>query len=381
MHPHLSLCESSGMTLLSVKEAAATLRISVRLLRWLSRYSPKKDGRKLSVTETGEVEEEEVRSFDAYLWEDWGTRYVPKGIEVELRVEARGHCGLCDRPCAQLEMAHIKRKGREISHYSQHPHNLLNLCGGCHNRYDSDGDNSIDLTVVQHAKERSLSVLMEAVMRDVELARASQLAIRENVAKEVARALQELPALQIQSPLPSPEFWAGQARVIFRVTELPEASGISPTDVSTPAQFKDAVAQAAKFFEVNQPATSGVLNHYSQNVFSPDYPQQSEVPWDYLPEPPEPRPHECQAGCGESAMIDVISCSACHKESWEASDDESYTAEYLVKDGSYRIWSSNDGPRGDTHEAIECRDCGNDEMEVEFGSFCSYHKHIFNKED
>ena len=90
-------------------EAAYKLEITVPLLKWFTKYSPKRDGRKLNMEQNGEFSAEEIEKFNQYLWEEWPNEYVPIGIYLELKKEARGRCGCRQNSCSRLDAAHIKR--------------------------------------------------------------------------------------------------------------------------------------------------------------------------------------------------------------------------------------------------------------------------------
>jgi hypothetical protein len=171
------------------KEACYRLRITPTLLKWFTRYSPKKDGRKLQENAVGNFDPTELDAFDAYLCTAWSTRYVPTGIEAELLIEACGHCGLCGDPCETLKMAHILRKDVEVAFYFQHPNNLIMLCGTCHDRYDDLKLHTVSLAVIQAAKGRLTSRKMEAIDRDVERARAVREAVESAKADLSAKLL------------------------------------------------------------------------------------------------------------------------------------------------------------------------------------------------
>lgn len=159
------------------KEACHRLRITPTLLKWFASYAPKSDGRKLRQQSGGNFDAAELNAFDAHLCAAWSSKNVPAGIEVELYVEACGHCGLCGNPCEKLEMAHIERKNVEVLHYFQHPKNLIPLCGSCHNRYDDLNLKAVSLEVIRRAKDRLISRKMESIDRDVERASAVRAAV------------------------------------------------------------------------------------------------------------------------------------------------------------------------------------------------------------
>lgn len=364
---------------LSYKEAAVRLKITVRLLKWFQGHSPKRDGRKLVVSKNGLIEEDELLAFDAYLRSEWPSKYVPKGIEREIRCEAKGTCGLCEQRCNKPEMAHIERKDFELKYHCQHPHNLLSICGDCHNRYDSD-DTSIDHDVVRQAKDNRLSALLEGVGRDVAAANLASKIIEEEVAKAVAKALSEITPLQLQSPVPSAQFWQQQTKAIHDAIQLPPDSGVQ-TDVSTPSQFKDTVVATAKHCQPNQPATSGVLQHYAGHIFSTDADAPKDDPWDYIPDDvkyPVPEPQECQMGCGEATLIEFLYCCECGIDNYDLAGEEIYSMESAPEGGW--LFSVPDG-RGKRDVVVTCEECGCNRMEAEFESFCSYHKHMISKDD
>jgi hypothetical protein len=141
--------------------------MTVTLLQWFARYSPKRDGRKLQVGADQRIDETEAAAFDAYLRKRWEDKYLPVGISKEIARESRGRCGVCRDQSDAIEAAHIDRLGEELDHHCQHPHNLINLCSNCHTRYDVLKTISDD--TVKHVKEQLISQLMESVDRDVRM--------------------------------------------------------------------------------------------------------------------------------------------------------------------------------------------------------------------
>ncbi len=130
------------MAWLSEIQAAVRLRMSPRLLRWMSSYSPKCDGRKLgyrtAVDASREYEEAELVAFDKYLRAPWPTPpkgerpHRPEGILQEVKIEAGCGCALCEW-MNNCEAAHIEAVAKS---HSNHPHNLLWACPNHHTEYD-----------------------------------------------------------------------------------------------------------------------------------------------------------------------------------------------------------------------------------------------------
>ena len=123
-------------------EAAIHVRMSPKLLGWLTRYAPKwGDAIKLSFeTKDGEIyfSPKELKEFDKYLAQPWPKKntetrpHVPAGIVAEIKEECGHKCAICGESIG--EIAHI-----DPVHNSRnnHPHNLIYLCPTCHTKYDS----------------------------------------------------------------------------------------------------------------------------------------------------------------------------------------------------------------------------------------------------
>lgn len=161
-----------NVTIVGYLEAAERFRYTPHLLKWFCRYAAKPgEGRKLLEVTEGNFHESELIDFERHLWRPWPTRYVPAGISAELKREASGVCVTCSAPCDVLEESHIRRKGIELEHYCQHPHNLLLLCPTCHRRYDGPSQ-QLDFETVRHRKEVAQGRLLAEVDRQVAIARA-----------------------------------------------------------------------------------------------------------------------------------------------------------------------------------------------------------------
>jgi DnaJ-class molecular chaperone len=131
--------------LLNEYEAAAAVGISPTLLRWFTKHAPKRDDpRKLKIAKESKdtifFEENELRSFNEWLRLPWphkkGDRpRIPKGIRVEVRVEANGACAICNAHADTCEAAHLDPVSKSKCN---HPENLLWLCANHHTAYDDD---------------------------------------------------------------------------------------------------------------------------------------------------------------------------------------------------------------------------------------------------
>jgi len=344
-------------------EAAYHLQITVKLLSWFRSYSAKGDGRKLVVDDDGQIDDVEVQAFDAYLRGAWPSRNVPVGVTHELRREARGQCGCCAGPCSVLEEAHINRRGVEVEHYFQHPHNLILLCPTCHARYDSTTDKFINNEIIKHSKEVLLGRLMENVKTDIERARRVQTAAEELKAEWRARA-----GLSIDQrwEAGAVEFF-DQTVVASGLRQLPVAGAVR---VQSAADLKDGLAFLSGALAPTQPVTSSALDGYAEQVGVSLDPIEGD-PWGW-----SPKEGECSR-CGEAAMIEHAVCANC--ETSQYLDDEDQYHIDAHEDGGVRILTED--ARGEK-QAVRCDDCDSDHFtEIEYETYCSYCQHMVGKDD
>jgi 5-methylcytosine-specific restriction endonuclease McrA/tetratricopeptide (TPR) repeat protein len=131
-------------SVLTPTDAALFLGITPELLFAYVRYPVKKplgDDRRLRAHQSpGSTvfRRSDLEAFDAYLKEPWSRSAdrrpaIPDFIEHYLKVECGGQCARCGRGF-KLETAHIKDYATSLSH---HHHNLIRLCSGCHDEFDS----------------------------------------------------------------------------------------------------------------------------------------------------------------------------------------------------------------------------------------------------
>ncbi|ABR91928.1 Hypothetical protein mma_1030 [Janthinobacterium sp. Marseille] len=128
---------------LNIFEAAVLLSISPELLRWLTKYGAKSDGKKkLKVLrKAGDMlffDQDELVTFSNWLAEPWPTKkntrpIIPAGILTEIKTEAAGQCAICHSHKDSCEAAHIEPVSQSKNN---HPHNLLWLCANHHTKYD-----------------------------------------------------------------------------------------------------------------------------------------------------------------------------------------------------------------------------------------------------
>lgn len=337
------------MALISYKQAAHQLRVTVKLLKWYTRYGAL--GTTL-VEVNGEFDEAALGSFDQLLRGPWPKRYVPAGIADELRREARGACVLCGHASDVLEAAHVQRKDVEVAYYCQHPHNLIMLCPTCHSRYDQVG-RTVTHDVVQQAKTVALSRLMEDVDRDIQLAGIG----REQLSQLMSIGSQDLvPDSRRETLREFIQTLTGEPLADFHVRSL--ATRLS---------------EAAAHVSSTMPVTGSVLTAYSEELDRP-VPQRSEPSDVELWEGFEQRraPGECEQ-CGESTEIESGSCLDCDADLSDFAGDTAYE-----DNEGWRV-SRYDPQDGDTSERLRCPSCGSSNVDLEFTSLCGGCQHFVDR--
>jgi hypothetical protein len=345
---------SGGLTL---QEAAHKLRMSVELVRWFTRYSPKGDGRKLRRNADGRFDEDELEAFDAYLWESWPDKYPGSGILRELQLESRGRCGHCKDACDVRETAHIDRLNEELKHHCQHPHNLIELCRNCHGRYDTL--KTITNETVRHCKKQLTSALMEAVDRDVlmqkEIRRACSDELQNRVAAEVQRQLSVLSVAQRMT-------YHAESVVTGSAQSLP----LTTQEAGARLQFLSGSLAS------QSPITSALLHRYATQVSRAALPAPEsnvEEPFDDW----DSKPGACLR-CSGTALIDEVACADCGEvPEWPEHVSRNEDGTYTI---SKEVWRTKEP---DT-ETLSCADCGSGRFEVEFGSLCDYCSHMSAKD-
>lgn len=342
------------------KEACHHLRIMPQLLKWYGSYAPKPDGRKLQQVRSGEFDQSELDAFDKNLRTAWPTRSVPVGIERELLIEACGLCPLCQQPCEKPQTAHIRRKDVEVAFYYQHPENLILLCGTCHDRYDDPRLKSITLDVVLTAKDRLVSRKMEAIDRDVRLARG----LRDAVEAMKSSIRAELSGLASNSLL-----WQRDGGLLVRAA----ASSLAGSTAS-PILLSDeplTLASLSASLQPTQQVTHAVLDGYAMEATgsAPEAPPE----WDLI-----------EAGRAE---YECIVCTALKD-----------TVDYDCQDCGH-FGSNTDPPdgveendlgimvpvysdaRGDSYR-LACEECESENLEVSYPeSLCSACSYRESKDD
>ena len=332
--------------MLTYKEAAHRLRMTVKLLHWCTQHSIKGDDRKLFEAEPGKFEECELNEFNAHLHSAWNTRYVPAEVKRELQREARGQCGMCDATNDCLEMAHIDRKDNELSYHCQHPHNLMLLCPNCHSRYDMHGG-TITNAAVRHRKDQLLQRLMMDVDADIELGRA--------VEREVESLRKKLGSLS--------EVDIGK---VFRTI----AEGHGPNE-----GFDDVLGVISLNGETSssQPVTTAILKGYENEAMDGDrYVPGSE--WEHIEDIPEP------GWCLRDRSPTPISeywCEDCDHTGYESSEP----VDIIINEQGYRVPVIEFVGIGGRYEVepLVCEECGGSALEVSFESLCSYCSHMWDK--
>ena len=362
MHPDAG---NPQLAMVGFVEAAHIVRMTPRLLRWFTSYSPKNDGQKLPFKTHGKISLEDLHRFDTYLRDPWPSRSVPAGISQELRREACGKCGLCDAPVDTLHEAHIDRKGIEVEYYQQHPHNLMLLCPNCHTRYDQRTKGSITNDVVRSAKMRMVSRLLEGVDRDIALEKMIRNATssqpnqhhtqtgRLDMPQDRVDALIDV-VTKMQAQLASLE--AAQEKI----TSLERSLGA------------ELPVSAARLSTLSHQTTEGL-----PSIPTPD----ADDLWMAIPPGPEFRPGECMRGDGSYALLEDAYCEKCDQDLM-LSPEEPIAIDY---DASGKIVSvyleEPTGYKGET-EAVRvlCEKCNSDnDLEFSFGSYCSYCQHMYDK--
>lgn len=347
------------MARLTYKEAAHRLRMTIRVLKWFASYAPKGDSRKLQVA-SGFIEEQELASFEAHLRAAWATRYVPAGISNELLVEAAGMCGVCGDPCEHFAEAHVHRKGKELPHYCQHPHNLILLCASCHTRYDLGS--TITNDVVAKRKEILLSRLLEDVDRDMALAQI----VRDGVAELQHR----LVANAGKPDSGSTKRWTAFTDSLFA------NSGGVPDEMAAPPvgrELHTRLGQASKLLAETMPVTSGTLRASAERLEQgiPFIPPTEADTWEYIE--PDSKEGECDR-CGQQTPLEGYTCRKC-----EHVGEDHYGEVPCVVDDSVSPRRVEFEDAGGELYSLSCENCGSEELDAEFQSLCDYCQHVWDK--
>jgi len=349
------------------KEACHHLRISPQLLRWFRSYSAKGDGHKLQQSPLGDFEEAELDAFSAHLRTAWLSRSVPNGIERELRVEACGLCGLCQQPCEKPQTAHICRKGRETTFYTQHPENLILLCGTCHDRYDDHALKSVSLDVILAAKQRLVSRKMEAIDRDVQIARAVRATV-DTAKTEIRTQLAGLTS----SPLTNALLWQSGAALLLNATTRGifggSFSGAPSLDLSSPTKALEILSGS---LQPTQQVTHALLDGYALEADGSA--DEAPAEWDLISD--EQPDSECTL-CG--CLKDTVDyyCEDC-----DHSGSNLDPPDYVEQNSLGVFVPVYSDARGDTHK-LACERCDSENLELSYPeSVCSRCSHKISKND
>ena len=155
--------------LLSPSEAAHFLGVTPELLFAYAINPPKRHlghCRILPyVTESGRsgFQKQDLEQFDAYLRDPWADSTdnrpaVPSYIVDYLKVECGGQCPRCGKGF-RLANAHIDPWANTRSH---HHHNLIRLCSGCHDQFDSK--RLIPCLEIRGIKERLIAQVRQRLL-------------------------------------------------------------------------------------------------------------------------------------------------------------------------------------------------------------------------
>jgi len=345
---------------MNYKEAACHLDMTVKLLKWFTRNAVK--GEKLIEVTPGNFDLTELNKFNEHLKAKWPTRNVPAGISYELKREAKGICGNCQQHSFNLEEAHIDRKGREVTDYCQHPHNLILLCPTCHKRYDDKNDKFVTNDVIHSNKDRVLQGLMLDVKADIEQANLIKLSV------------EKLTVGFSSSGQNKEQWWDSFAGAIYeRIVE----SGVysqATSPLAAPAsgsELKETMNYISSSVSQSKPVTSGVLDTISNNIGSEPHPHLDDE-WEEIE-----AEGTCER-CGEKAMLGVLVCAGCDEEDHSVITEESYISEE-ISDGVYIIQLLLADGSMKLHKCSNCQKA--EFVELQYQPFCSYCDYQMAKDD
>jgi DnaJ-class molecular chaperone len=148
------------MALVTRVDAAMRLGVSLELLDWFVKKSPKRDRRKLITKNVdGELyfDDEELRAFQKYLHDPWpkpangGRPHIPEALKEDIRAECHYSCAICGN-MNNGEVAHIDAVADTLNNG---PDNLVLLCPNHHTQYDNGfkPSNNVTRAAVLAAKE------------------------------------------------------------------------------------------------------------------------------------------------------------------------------------------------------------------------------------
>ena len=341
------------MARLNYDEAAHRVRMTPTLLKWCTKYAPRRDGMKLAFAPDGTIDEQDLTSFDAHLRADWGDKYVPTGILEELKREALGRCATC--PDTQpLDGAHVNRRKHEALHYYQHPHNLLLMCKNCHGRYDSMKDPTLTHAVISHRKGVLQSGLLEAIDREI------------HAAREVEKLIAPFRAsLAFAGSL---SFWSG-APGAAAYQQLSMLSGSLGAPVPTPSTGAQRLLALSSALAPQYPLAAAKVASLFDGLGT------DTETWEHLDDG-EQETWLCSRGDGAIAMVESARCPNCDEETGECYNEEPVAVE---RQGDLLVAYFHDG-HDDTYTP-SCPSCGNSPLDFTFQSLCGYCEHMTGKND
>lgn len=341
------------------KEAAYHLRVSVEFLRYCTERVLKPGGRVLQEEEPGHFRRSELDAFTEHLWEEWETRSIPDEVTRELNRETQGRCAYCDRTTERLKRAHIDRKDVERKKpprkgYCQHPHNLVYLCGECHDRYDLPPEKApVDNAAIKAAKERRLAHLMTVVDREVEQRRMLR-EVADEIRADAQKSYGAMPFMQA----------APTQQLVEALTATTGSFGadVSMVDLSDGAEALMVLSGSLGF---TAPLVSAQLRAYAHEIETGEESEEGDE-WRFVEIPPEPG--MCATHDGNCACIESCTCLDCGEVGYTIEEPSS-----VEEDENGLLIPHFEDARGDT-APLACEKCGSSKLEVEFEEHCSYCK-------
>lgn len=337
---------------LTVVEAAHRVRMTVALLEWASTHSIKRDGAKLRIGADGRIDEDDLRRFDDELRTAWENKNPGAEVIREVEREARGLCGLCKRETNAAEIAHIDRLDVESKFHFQHPHNLIRLCVLCHTRYDVKRE--IENSVIRHAKQQLLAVLMADVDMDVQRNESIQQHLRE-ISKTFDARIDDAVGRRLAA--------LGIASDLTRHIEV----ALTGSTTSAPTSQQAAghrLGLLSGSISQESPVTARLLLKY-QDALDANEPIPKTIPIEELYQRTPGRCEQCQT----QTSIDNATCTECGE------DTGLHEWATAVGDGAYKL--HDEGLNGEVYE-VEC-DCGSDTFDVEFRKLCDGCEHMWSR--
>ena len=333
--------------------------MSVEFLRYCTARRLKPGGRLLKEESTGHFRKSELDDFNDHLWQEWKERTIPDEVTRELNRESQGRCGHCRRTTERTKRAHIDRKDLErkkapYKGWCQHPHNLIRLCGECHDRYDHPrGTDSIDHAAIKDSKQKCLAYLMSAV--DLEVERRRMLRdVADQIRADARKTYGAMPFMQT----------APTERLVQALTATTGSFGVDVSSIDT-GGGAEALTALGGSLGFTSPLAAAQVRAYAHEVQTGDQVEEGEE-WKYIEIPPEPG--ICASHDGNCACIDSYTCLDCGEVGYTG---EEPTAVVEDENGLLIPWFED--ARGDSNP-LTCEECGSSNLEVEFEEYCSYCK-------